>query len=74
MTSGNGSMNRRMGMRSQTRRGKRPARRQRERAAPSAWALGMDLFGADQSPAGQGNVSGRVKSLIRGKLRAKHPR
>jgi hypothetical protein len=49
-------------------------RRQRKRAAPSAWELGKDLFGADRSPAGQGNVSGRVKTLIRGKLRAKHPR
>ena len=49
-------------------------RGQRKRAAPSAWELGKDLFGADRSPAGQGNVSGRVKTLIRGKLRAKHPR
>ena len=49
-------------------------RRQRKRAAPGAWELGKDLFGADRSPAGQGNVSGRVKSLIRGKLRAKHHR
>ena len=49
-------------------------RRQRKRAAPSAWELGKDLFGADRSLAGQGNVSGRVKMLIHGKLRAKHPR
>ena len=49
-------------------------RRQRKGAAPSAWELGKDLFGADRSPAGQGNVSGRVKTLIRGRLRAKHPR
>ena len=49
-------------------------RRQRKRAAPSAWELGKDLFGADRSPAGQGNASGRVKTLIRGKLSAKHPR
>jgi len=49
-------------------------RRQRKRAAPSAWELGKDLFGADRSPAGQSNVSGRVKTLIRGRLRAKHPR
>lgn len=49
-------------------------RRQRKRAAPSAWELGKDLFGADRSSTGQGNVSGRVKKLIRGKLRAKHPR
>jgi hypothetical protein len=49
-------------------------RRQRKRPAPSAWGLGKDLFGADRSPAGQGNVSGRVKTLIHGKLRAKHHR
>jgi hypothetical protein len=49
-------------------------RRQRKRAAPSAWELGKDLFGADRSPAGQGNVSARVKTLIRGKLSAKHSR
>ena len=49
-------------------------RRKRKQGAPSAWELGKDLFGADRSPAGQGNVSGRVKTLIRGKLRAKHPR
>ena len=50
------------------------ARRQRGRSAPSAWDLGKDLFGADRSPAGQGNVSGRVKTLIRARLRAKHHR
>jgi hypothetical protein len=49
-------------------------RRQRKRRTPSAWELGKDLFGADRSPAGEGNVSGRVKALIRGKLRAKHHR
>ena len=49
-------------------------RRQRKRRAPSAWELGKDLFGADRSAAGQGNVSGRVKTLIRAKLRAKHHR
>jgi len=49
------------------------ARRQRRRS-PSSWDLGKDLFGADRSPAGQGNVSGRVKTLIRAKLRAKHHR
>ncbi|OGA54426.1 MAG: hypothetical protein A3F74_28335 [Betaproteobacteria bacterium RIFCSPLOWO2_12_FULL_62_58] len=49
-------------------------RRKKKQSAPSAWDLGKDLFGADRSPAGQGNVSGRVKTLIRGKLRAKHPR
>ena len=49
-------------------------RRQRKRRVPSAWDLGKDLFGADRSPAGQGNVSGRVKTLIHGKLRAKHHR
>lgn len=47
-------------------------RRKKKQSAPSAWELGKDLFGADRSPAGQGNVSGRVKTLIRGKLRAKH--
>lgn len=50
------------------------ARRQRKRGAPSSWELGKDLFGADHSPAGRGNVSGRVKTLIREKLRAKHHR
>jgi hypothetical protein len=49
------------------------ARRQRRRSL-SAWDLGRDLFDADRSPAGQGNVSGRVKTLIRAKLRAKHHR
>jgi len=49
-------------------------RRQRRKGAPSAWELGKDLFGADRSAAGRGNVSGRVKALIRGKLRAKHHR
>lgn len=49
-------------------------RRKKKRSTPSAWELGKDLFGADRSPAGRGNVSGRVKTLIRGKLRAKHPR
>jgi len=49
------------------------ARRQRRRTL-SAWDLGKDLFGADRSAAGQGNVSGRVKTLIRAKLRAKHHR
>lgn len=49
-------------------------RRKKKQSAPSAWELGKDLFGADRSPAGKGNVSGRVKTLIRGKLRAKHPR
>jgi hypothetical protein len=49
-------------------------RRKKKQSAPSAWDLGKDLFGADRSLAGQGNVSGRVKTLIRGKLRAKHPR
>jgi hypothetical protein len=48
-------------------------RRQRRRLL-SSWDLGKDLFGADRSPAGQGNVSGRVKTLIRAKLRAKHHR
>jgi hypothetical protein len=49
-------------------------RRSRKQRAPSAWELGKDLFGADRSPAGQGNVSGRVKALVSGKLRAKHHR
>ena len=49
-------------------------RRQSKRRAPSAWDLGKDLFGSDRSPAGQGNVSGHVKTLIRDKLRAKHHR
>ena len=49
-------------------------RRQRKRRAPCAWELGKDLFGADRSAAGQGNVSGRVKTLIRAKFRAKHHR
>ncbi len=49
-------------------------RRQRGKRAPSAWDLGRDLFGADRSPGGRGNVSGRVKSLIGAKLRAKHHR
>src|SRR5258706_8873691 len=39
-------------------------RRQRKRRAPSAWELGKDLFGADRSAAGQGNVSGRGKTPI----------
>src|SRR5256885_16746187 len=39
-------------------------RRQRKRRAPSAWELGKDLFGADRSAAGQGNVSGRGKTPV----------
>lgn len=50
------------------------ARKQRKRAAPTAWEVGKDLFGADRSGGDRSNVSGRVKSLIRGKLRAKHSR
>jgi len=50
------------------------ARRQRKQRVPSAWDLGKDLFGADRSPPGERNVSGRVKELIRGKLGAKHHR
>ena len=49
-------------------------RRRRRTPAPSAWELGKDLFGADRSPSGQRNVSGRIKELISGKLRAKHHR
>ena len=49
-------------------------RRQRRQRAPSAWDLGKDLFGAERSAQRQGNVSGRVKTLIRAKLRAKHHR
>jgi hypothetical protein len=50
------------------------ARRRRGQRTPSAWELGKDLFGADRSPSTQRNVSGRVKKLIRQKLRAKHHR
>ncbi len=50
------------------------ARRCRKAPAPSAWELGKDLFGADRSPSGSRNVSGRVKELIGHKLRAKHHR
>lgn len=50
------------------------ARRRRKRPMPSAWEMGKDLFGADRSPAGPRNVSGRIKELIGGKLRAKHHR
>lgn len=49
-------------------------RRRRKTPVPSAWELGKDLFGADRSPPGQRNVSGRVKQLIGAKLRAKHHR
>ncbi len=49
-------------------------RRRRRTPAPSAWELGKDLFGADRSASGPRNVSGRVKRLIAGKLRAKHHR
>ena len=49
-------------------------RRKKKQGAPSSWELGKDLFGADRSPVGQRNVSGRVKTLIRRKLRAKHSR
>jgi hypothetical protein len=50
------------------------ATRQRRRRAPSAWDLGKDLFGADRSLIGQGNVAGRAKRLIRRKLSANHHR
>ena len=53
---------------------RRPAGRDRKQDAPSALELGKDLFGADRSPPRKDNVSGRVKELIRGKLRAKHRR
>src|SRR2546421_7338793 len=43
-------------------------RRQRKRRAPSAWELGKDLFGADRSTAGQGNVSGGGEKPIPAKL------
>ena len=49
-------------------------RKRRKSPAPSAWELGKDLFGAERTPLGQGNVSARVKELIRGKLSAKHHR
>ena len=49
-------------------------RRRRKSAAQSAWELGKGLFGADRSPSGPRNVSGRVKALIGAKLRAKHHR
>src|SRR5437773_11377628 len=49
-------------------------RRQRKRRAPSAWELGKDLFGADRSAAGQGNVSPRVKTPNRDKLPPKQHR
>ena len=49
-------------------------RKRRKSPAPSAWELGKDLFGAERAPLGQGNLSGRVKELIRGKLGAKHHR
>ena len=50
------------------------ARKQRRRAIPSAWELGKDLFGADRTLSGETNVSGRIKTLIRGRLREKHHR
>lgn len=49
-------------------------RRRRKGRTPSSWELGKDLFGADRSPPETANVSGRVKDLIRAKLRAKHHR
>jgi len=36
----------------------------------TSWELGRDLFGADRSPPEARNVSGRVKDLIRAKVRA----
>jgi hypothetical protein len=50
------------------------ARRHRRQRAPSTWELGKDLFGADSSRPAHRNVSGRVKQLIRRKLREKHHR
>jgi hypothetical protein len=50
------------------------ARRRRHARALSAWELGNDLFGADRTPLRRRNVAGRVKELIREKLRAKHHR
>jgi len=43
---------------------------------PTLGELGRDLFGADSAPLPKGgkNVSGRVKSLLDDKLRAKHSR
>ena len=49
-------------------------RRRRKGRSLTSWELGKDLFGADRSPPEARNVSGRVKDLIRVKLRAKHHR
>jgi hypothetical protein len=49
-------------------------RRRKGRAPPTSWELGKDLFGADRSTAEESNASGRVKDLIRAKLRAKYHR
>jgi hypothetical protein len=49
-------------------------RRRRKTPVPSAWELGKDLFGADRSAPAPRNVSGRVKTLLDNKLRAKHHR
>ncbi len=49
-------------------------RKQRRKKALTAYELGEDLFGADNSPLPYPNVSGRVKQLIKEKLRAKHHR
>lgn len=50
------------------------ARRRRKRPAPTSWELGKDLFGADGASLPKRNVSGRVKELLREKLRAKYHR
>lgn len=50
------------------------ARRRRKAPAPTSWELGKDLFGADGAAGPRRNVSGRVKQLLRPKLRAKHHR
>ena len=49
-------------------------RRRRKGRSLTSWELGKDLFGADRYPPEARNVSGRVKDLIRVKLRAKHHR
>ena len=49
-------------------------RRQKKLGEPSAFDLGKDLFGADPAPARQPNISGRIKELLRNRLREKHHR
>jgi hypothetical protein len=50
------------------------AEQDRRRGDRSSWELGQDLFGTDRSHLEMRNTSGRVKDLIRARIRSKSSR